>query len=263
LHSRTHLFGRILLCSSSHCRSLSFGGSCSSCFVVLHFPLISSLILSLLPSSSPCQTELLILAGSASAPATPSTPRAASFSPRLKNRRVRLLHSLFESSALCVMLTHLCEDLSVLVCVGCSPVHFAVPSASACVAPSSSVRICSHLTCQDCSQVRIRLRSQDRSQSSSQPPSQPSISSQPPSQPSSSKQLFLQPSSMFAAKSTEQDSSRGCRDLCREHCLWNIIQDHATMLPLLLYHCISCSQRSRCFSTPPSLYRINQSAILE
>ena len=139
----------------------------------------------------------------------------------LKNRRVRLLHSLFESSALCVMLTHLCEDLSVLVCVGCSLVHFAVHSASACVAPSSSVRICSHLTCQDCSQVRIGLQSQDRSQSSSQPPSQPSISSQP----SSSKQLFLQPSSMFAAKFTEQDSSLGCRDLCREHCLWNVIQN--------------------------------------
>ena len=112
-------------------------------FVAIHFPLISSLILSLLPSSSSCQTELLIVAGSASAPttpSTPSTPRAASFSPRLKNRRVRLLLSLFESPALCVMLTHLCEDLSVL----CSLMHFAVPSASACVAPASCLGVSQH-----------------------------------------------------------------------------------------------------------------------
>ena len=62
------------------------------------------------------------------------------YSPRLKNRRVRLLLSLFESPALCVMLTHLCEDLSVL----CSLMHFAVTSASACVAPSSDLQVCSH-----------------------------------------------------------------------------------------------------------------------
>ena len=112
-------------------------------FVAIHFPLISSLILSLLPSSSSCQTELLIVAGSASDPATlstPSTPRAASFSPRLKNRRVRLLLTLFESPALCVMLTHLCKDLSVL----CSLMHFAVTSASACVAPASCLGVSQH-----------------------------------------------------------------------------------------------------------------------
>ena len=66
--------------------------------------------------------------------------RAASFSPRLKNRRVRLLLSLFESPALCVMLTHLCEDLSVL----CSLMHFAVTSASACVAPASCLGVSQH-----------------------------------------------------------------------------------------------------------------------
>ena len=105
------------------------------CFPSLLLPFLSLLLL-LDPSSSSCQTELLIIAGSASDPATPSTPsapRAASFSPRLKNRRVRLLLSLFESPALCVMLTHLCKDLSVL----CSLMNFAVTSASACVAPSS------------------------------------------------------------------------------------------------------------------------------
>ena len=89
-----------------------------------------------LRSSAVPQTELLIVPGSASAPATqstPSTPRAASFSTRLKKWRVRLLLPLFESSALFVMLTHLSEDLSVL----CPLVHFALLSASACVAASS------------------------------------------------------------------------------------------------------------------------------
>ena len=67
-----------------------------------------------LPASH-AKNELLIVPGSASAPATPSTPstlRAASFSTRLKKWRVRLLFPLFESSALFVMLTHVSEDLS-------------------------------------------------------------------------------------------------------------------------------------------------------
>jgi|SouAtlMetagenome_1021521.scaffolds.fasta_scaffold129383_1 hypothetical protein len=111
-------------------------------------------------------------------------------------------------------------------------------------------------------------------QPSLQPSSQPSL--QPSSQPPSTiftaiLTAIFEPASNFAAIlpaaftaistvfCSKQDSCLGCRELS-----WNIIQDRTATLPQSFSHadhCLACSQLPRCFSTPPSLYRIKQSSL--
>ena len=109
-------------------------------------PIVSVSVSVSVPSLA-CQTKLLSVAGSASSHSTPSTPSNPRAPPRDQVQESETPPLCLNSLHLCLnfqVLTHLSEHLSVL----CSLVHFAVLSASACVAPSFPVQTCSHLTCQ-------------------------------------------------------------------------------------------------------------------